>query len=256
MARDIRLHKFLAHAGVGSRRKCEELIAQGRVSVDGEVVTTMGFMVDPELQEIRFAGEPVRAEPKLHYLFHKPKGVLSTASDKETRPRVIDFFSGVRFRLYTAGRLDEDSEGAILVTNDGAFAERVTHPSHGVPKTYEVRCRGRMEREALQKIRQGVWLAEGKTSPARIQIRRLGREVTDLLVTMFEGRNREIRRLFARFGHPVLELRRTRIGNLTLARLSRGRYRRLTQEEVDGLLAPGAGVARTPPRKGRPRRGR
>lgn len=235
MTEGLRLHKFLAHAGVGSRRKCEQYIAEGLVTVDGEVVTAMGTLVDPGRQEVRYDGQPVRSEPKVSYLFNKPKGVLSTSSDKEKRPRIIDFFASVSLRVYPAGRLDEDSEGLIVVTNDGDLAERITHPRYGLPKTYKVRVRGHVDQSTIAAIKKGVWLAEGRTSPARIHVVKRGREVSHLEITLFEGRNREIRRLFARFGHNVIHLKRTRIGNLVLRRLSKGRYRRLTGKEVEDL---------------------
>ena len=232
----IRLHKFLARAGVGSRRHCETWIAEGRVRVGDRVVTEMGFLVDPKVDEVVFEERTVRLEPRVTYLFHKPKGVVSTSADDEKRPRVIDFFRHLPFRVYPAGRLDEASEGLILVTNDGEFANRVTHPRYGIPKTYQVRCRGHVSGEVIGRIRQGVWLDEGKTSPARVEVRKRGRQISHLQITLFEGRNREIRRLFARFGHPVLSLKRVRIGSLTLRRLPKGKSRKLKPDEIEQLL--------------------
>ncbi|MDP7034535.1 MAG: pseudouridine synthase [Planctomycetota bacterium] len=242
-----RLHKILAAAGIASRRACETYILSGRIQIDGEVVTTLGTKVDPESSEIRCDGQVVNIEPMLTFLINKPKGYVCTNAQEEKRPRVIDLFGKVRQRLYTAGRLDVDSTGLLIVTNDGSLTHRLTHPSFHVPKTYQVKCRGRIDKDILQKIRKGIWLAEGKTSPARIRLLSWNQKISRLEVTLFEGRNRQIRRMFASQGHPVLELRRTRVGHLSTRGLPQGHYRRLSALDIEKLFQKAK--PKRPPRK-------
>lgn len=232
----VRLNRFLASAGVCSRRAADELIAEGRVTVDGEVVTELGRRIDPFREEVCVDEQRVRPEKPVYVLFNKPKNVVCTNARGDAGRRVVDFLEGVKGRLYTAGRLDADSEGLVLLTNDGAFAQRVTHPRFGVPKTYAVLVRGRIEEDAVRKARRGVWLAEGRTHGATVRVERRSRDRSYLKVTLREGKNREIRRIFARLGHPVLALKRVRIGNLTLHRLRLGEHRFLAKHEVDELL--------------------
>jgi 23S rRNA pseudouridine2605 synthase len=232
----IRLNRFLASAGVCSRRAADDLIRAGRIAVDGRTVTQLGTRVDPAETEVSFDGVRVRPERKVYLLFNKPKGVVCTSARNEKRKRAIDFVQGVRGRIYTVGRLDADSEGLILLTNDGDFAQAVSHPSRGVSKTYAVLLRGRLRQEDFEKARKGVWLAEGRTAGARIAIQRRGRDRTYLKVTIREGMNREIRRMFARLGYNVLSLKRVRIGRLTLHGLGAGRYRFLKPKEVQEML--------------------
>ncbi|MHC5063118.1 MAG: pseudouridine synthase [Planctomycetota bacterium] len=231
----VRLNRFLASAGVCSRRAADELIEQGRVTVNGEIVSTVGSRVDASSDDVRFDGSRVQPEKKLYLLFNKPRGVVCTNAKNEQRRRVIDYLPEVRGRVYTVGRLDADSEGLILLTNDGDFAQRIAHPSHGVPKTYAVLVKGRVGKAETDKARGGVWLSEGKTGGARIIIQRLSRDRSYLKVILREGRNREIRRIFAKLGYPVVSLKRVRIGELSLHGLGSGRYRFLTQEEVRQL---------------------
>ena len=232
----MRLNRFLAAAGICSRRAADQWIAEGRVEINGERVVELGVRVDPVRDDVRYMGERVRLERPTHVLFNKPRGVLCTNASNEPRRRVMDFLGKVRGRLYTVGRLDADSEGLILVTNDGQFAQALAHPSHGVPKTYAVLVRGSVRQEDLRKARGGVWLAEGRTGGADIRVERTGRDRTYLKVTIREGRNREIRRVFARLGYPVLSLKRIRIGNLNLHGLGSGKYRFLSRTEVEDLL--------------------
>lgn len=232
----VRLNRFLAMAGVASRRGADEMIAAGRVSVNGELVTELGQRIDPAADDVRVDGSRVRPEKPVYVLFNKPKGVVCTSARHEQKTRVIDLLPDVRGRIYTVGRLDKDSEGLLLLTNDGDFALRMTHPRYGVPKTYAVLARGRVERTTVEKARGGVWLAEGRTGGARIKIERAGPLRTYLKVEIREGKNREIRRVFARLGHPVLSLKRVRIGELTLHGLGEGKYRFLSPPEVQGLL--------------------
>ena len=233
-----RLHKLLAHAAIASRRACEALIREGRVKVDGRVVREMGVRVDPRRQEIRFDDTPVRFEKRVAFALHKPKDVLCTNADELGRMRVIDLMKIVSLRIYPVGRLDKDSEGLIIVTNDGQLALRLTHPRYGVEKVYEVWVSGLVTDEALKRLRKGVWLAEGRTRLEEVRIVARHREETHLRVAVAEGRNREIRRVMAKVGHQVKRLLRTTVGPVTLGSLEPGRYRPLTEEEWAALLRP------------------
>ena len=231
----VRLNQFLAMSGVCSRRAADGLIAGGRIEVNGELVRELGVRVDPKRDDVRFDGNRVLPERLTYVLFNKPKGVVCTNAKHEQKKRVIDFLPQVRGRLFTVGRLDLDSEGLILLTNDGSFALEMTHPRYGVPKLYSVVLRGRVEGKDLEKARGGVWLAEGPTSGMQLRIEHLGKDKTHVKVTLREGKNREIRRVFAKLGHPVLELKRIRIGELNLHRLGAGEWRFLQLDEVQRL---------------------
>lgn len=239
----VRLNRYLAMAGICSRRAADEMIAAGRVEVNGERTKQLGQTVDPEKDQVEVDGEAVQREKTVYVLLNKPKGVVCTNARHEQKPRVIDLLPTVRGRLFTVGRLDLDSEGLLLATNDGDFAQRMTHPSHGVPKVYAVLVRGKVGREHLAKARGGVWLAEGPTAGMQIRVERTGRDRTYMKVTLREGKNREIRRVFARLGFPVIDLKRTRIGNLSLHGLRSGEWRFLHSGEVRGLLAAASGSA-------------
>ncbi|MCA9102761.1 MAG: rRNA pseudouridine synthase [Planctomycetales bacterium] len=225
----------MAHAGVASRRECEQLILTGRVEVDRQVVTDLGVKVDPQRQEIRVDGERINRARLVYLMVHKPVGVVSTNFDPDGRTRVIDLVPGHFGRLYTVGRLDKSSEGLILVTNDGELANGLTHPRFGIEKTYHVQVAGRPTQADLEKIREGVHLAEGPARPRSVRMKGTRRGSTTLEIVLAEGRNREIRRLMARMGHKVLTLRRVAMGGLRLEGLPAGDYRPLMREEVDQL---------------------
>ncbi len=233
----IRLNRFLALSGVCSRRAADALIKGGAVAINGEVQRELGIRIDPVHDEIRCENQVVRPERPVYVLFNKPKGVVCTNADREHRRRVIDFLPEQAGRLFTVGRLDADSEGLVLATNDGHFAQRIAHPSFGIAKTYAVLVRGRIRAEAIDKARGGVWLSDGKTAESKIVVERVGRDRSYLKVSLREGRNREIRRIFAKLGHSVLSLKRVRIGPLSLHGLGRGRYRFLAKDEIEKLLA-------------------
>jgi len=230
-----RLNKILAHAGLGSRRRVEELIAQGRITIDGETVADLGRKVDPAAADVRCDGERVKTEAPAYYLFNKPHGVVCTSAEGEARPRAIDFLPGESRRLYTIGRLDADSHGLIILTNDGELTQQLTHPRHEVPKTYRVWARDAMSPEALEKVQQGVYLSEGKTSLARVRVRRRRRGSTELEVELRQGVNRQIRRVLAKVGHPVTDLERVAIGPISDPGLKQGAWRRLRPDEVRAL---------------------
>jgi 23S rRNA pseudouridine2605 synthase len=231
----VRLQKVLAAAGLGSRRDCEDLICQGRVEVDRQVVTELGTRVDPLAQEIRVDGETLRQPKRLYFAVNKPVGVVTTNDDPSGRPRVIDLVP-TEERVFAVGRLDRSSEGLILVTNDGEFANRLTHPRYGVEKTYLARVAGAPDQRQLARLKKGVHLAEGFARAQSIIVKKQHGQSTDLIIVLNEGRNREIRRILARVGHKVLALKRIAVGNIKLGDLPLGGWRRLMPVEIDGLL--------------------
>lgn len=232
----MRLQKYMAEAGVASRRKCEEYISDGRVKVNGQVVTEMGVTVEPGADRVDFDGHRLSVEAKVYILFYKPPHVMCTNSDPEGRVTVMDYFQDADMRLFTVGRLDFDSEGLIMLTNDGEFANRMTHPRHGVPKTYFTVCRGAVEREELDSLRAGIVLDDGeRTGKCAIKLLKKTENDSTLLVEIREGKNRQIRRMFDAVGHEVLFLRREKIGVLTIGGLKSGKWRYITPEELEQL---------------------
>jgi len=231
----VRLQKFLASTGLGSRRHCEEYIETGRVTIDGEPASGLGVKVDPETQVISVDGERVRLQPRRYYLLNKPTGFLCTNNDPAGRRRVIDLFPNEGQRLFTVGRLDENSEGLILVTNDGAMAERLAHPRYKVPRTYHVQVVGNPTREKLDELRKGVRFKEGVFRVSGLKYLRKQGKSTFLELTLHEGQNREIRRMMARIGHKVIQLIRVRFGPLNIGKLKSGEYKRLTDWELKKL---------------------
>ena len=230
-----RLNKYLAHAGVGSRRHCDTLIAAGRVKVDGRVVRELGVQVNPETQQVAVDDDPVRAEKFVYWLVNKPQGYLCTNSDPGGRPRAVDLLPHVDQRVYTVGRLDEASEGLLLMTNDGSLAFQLMHPRYGVTKTYMVQVAGRPTNEDVQKLLDGVWLAEGKVKAKSVRRLKPQGNSTWLKVVLCEGKNREIRRMLAKLDHKVLQLRRIALGSIELDKLPRGKARKLTLKEIEQL---------------------
>lgn len=232
-----RLQKLMAACGVGSRRECEEIITQGRVTVDRKVVTQLGTQVDPDVNDVACDGERLRPPRIATYLLNKPRGVICSTKTRRDQPRAVDYAppEADEQRLFTIGRLDVDSEGALLLTNDGELCHLVSHPRFQVEKSYRVEVQGEVDEETLSKMRKGVWLAEGRTGSLRIKIssRRAGRTVLDM--TLNEGMKREIRRVCARFGHEVRRLRRIAIGPIELGDLPIGAVRELTEQELDML---------------------
>jgi 23S rRNA pseudouridine2605 synthase len=253
----VRLQKLMAAAGVASRRKAEELITAGLVSVNGQTVTELGSKADPEVDSIKVNGKPLAgAERQVYLLLHKPKGHVTTVSDPEGRPTVLDLLPGVKARVYPVGRLDYLSEGLLLLTNDGALAQKLTHASSHVPKTYLVKVSGKPSDEAIAKLRSGIFLPAERsplksapsaqpertlqrhskpvrTAPTRIK---LLREAANpwYEITLIEGRNRQIRRMFEQVGHHVEKIKRVKYGPLELD-VEVGKFRALTPREVDGL---------------------
>ncbi len=232
-----RLQKVLAHAGVASRRKCEEMIAAGRVQVNEVTVTELGFKVNPASDEIKVDGKPIRQEKKLYVMLHKPKGVITSANDPEGRKTVGEYLPGIKERVYPVGRLDYDTEGLLLLTNDGEWAYKLTHPKHHVPKTYHATVKGTPHGSVLDKLAAGVKLKDGMTAPAEVEYVDVKDERNEsvISITIHEGRNRQVRRMFEAVGYPVIRLRRVRFGTLTLEGLPRGKHRMLSAYEVEEL---------------------
>jgi 23S rRNA pseudouridine2605 synthase len=241
-----RLNKFLAHAGMGSRRHCEELILRGRVSVDGKVVRELGTKVEPG-QEVCVDGQPLRQEKAVYFLVNKPRGYLCTNHDPAGRPLAVDLVPHVPQRVYTVGRLDEDSEGLLLLTNDGDLAFRLMHPRFGVDKTYLVQVAGHPQKEDMQHLLKGVWLSDGHVRARRVKRLKSQGDSTWLQIVLSEGKNREIRRMLARLNHKVMRLRRTAIGPVQLGRLAPGKSRPLRMVELNLLRHAGERAGRREP---------
>jgi 23S rRNA pseudouridine2605 synthase len=229
-----RLHNLLSHAGVGSRRHCEELIAAGRVTVDGKVVRTLGAKAEPS-QRVCVDGEPLKAEQQVYAVLNKPRGYLCTNRDPSGRPLALDLVPHISQRVYTVGRLDEASEGLLLLTNDGDLAHRLMHPRFGVEKTYLVQVAGNPSPEDFQRLLQGVWLSDGHVKARHVKRLRNQGKSTWLRIVLNEGKNREIRRMLARLGHKVVRLRRVAVGPVKLGTLAPGKSRRLSKEELTAL---------------------
>lgn len=223
---------------MASRRAAEKLIADGRVTVNGKTVLTMGVKADPQKDDIRVDGRRVKAAAQPRYiLLYKPTGFVTTRSDPQRRPTVIDLLAGVREYVYPVGRLDYDTEGLLLLTNDGDLAARLTHPRHGVARTYEARVAGMPDREALERLRNGIPLDGKRTLPAEVALLNDGRRDRDgiLRLTIREGRNRQVRRMCEAVGHPVQQLKRTKFGSVGDRKLKPGQWRELTPGEVQSL---------------------
>ncbi len=232
----MRLQRYLASAGFGSRRQCEELITAGRVEVDGEIVSKQGTSVDAEIHKVRVDGVVLKKQKLVYYAVNKPVGVVTTNRDPQGRPRVVDLVPP-RDRVFPVGRLDLNSEGLILLTNDGELAQRLTHPKYGVRKVYRVSVAGKVEGETLRQMRKGIYISEGFVRVEGVKLLKARSRVTELEIVLSEGKNREIRRIFARLGHKVQTLRRIAVATLRLGDLPPGSHRMLLREEVSKLWA-------------------
>ncbi|AZU63196.1 23S rRNA pseudouridine(2605) synthase RluB [Neobacillus mesonae] len=233
-----RLQKVIARAGIASRRKAEELIKEGRVKVNGKIVTELGVKVAAsdrvEVNEI-----PIEREESVYFLLYKPRGVISSVSDDKGRKVVTDFFAGLKERIFPIGRLDYDTSGLLLLTNDGEFANLLMHPRSEVEKVYVAKVKGVPLRENLRKLEKGIRLEDGKTAPAKVKMLSFDKKKQTAIVeiAIHEGRNRQVRRMFEAIGHEVLKLKRERYGFLTLSGLKAGEARELTPHEVKQLRA-------------------
>ena len=232
-----RLQKILAAAGIASRREAEKYITAGRVAVNGKRITELGYKCDAAKCRITVDGNPIAAESKAYYLFYKPRGVVTTMSDPQGRRSIADFIKDMPQRLFPVGRLDYNTEGLLLLTNDGALAQALMHPSHEVNKTYVVKVPGIVPESKLDELRLGVKLEDGLTAPAVINLRYYNHEhnTTEFDITIHEGRNRQVRRMCDYIGFPVRELRRVRLGPLSLKGTGRGKLRELSEAELQAL---------------------
>ncbi|MDH5526315.1 MAG: rRNA pseudouridine synthase [Nitrospirota bacterium] len=248
-----RIQKLLSRAGIASRRQVEAWIAEGVVTVNGKVAS-LGDKADPACDHVKVRGRRValRQEHKVHYLFYKPRGVLCTSEPDADRPTVVSFFSHLQQRLFTVGRLDLDSEGLIIVTNDGELAHKLMHPKGGIPKRYLVKTKGVPGERALALLVRGVPLEDGRTAPAEVKLLETTKTNAWLEVILHEGRYRQIRRMFDHVGHSVLKLRRVGYGFLTVGDLSPGDARTLTEAEIKRLDRMASGKERKPARPRRP----
>lgn len=231
-----RLQKYLAHAGVASRRTCEELIADGKVKVNGTVVREMGIKIDPDKDKIEVRGKLIKnEEEEVYLLLNKPKGYVTTLRDPQRRPKVSDLLKDIKERVYPVGRLDFDTEGLLLLTNDGNLTYKLTHPKHEIGKTYVAVVKGVPDQDKLKRFQKGLRLADGITAPAKVKLLKKQGNNGVLEITIYEGKNRQIRRMCETIGHPVLELKRISIAFLELGNLAEGEYRHLTAAEVKKL---------------------
>lgn len=235
-----RLQKLLAAAGVASRRESEKLITSGRISVDGKVVSELGVKVDPEKSVIAVDGKPVSLNPeRVYVLLNKPRGYTSTRKDPHALRVVTDLVKDIDIPLYPVGRLDVDSEGLLILTNDGDFSFKLTHPRHHIPKTYRVEVRGLITQEIINHLSKGIVLDDGQTAPADASLVAINtaRQTSVVDIVLTEGRKRQVRRMFETIGFPVARLTRTKIGSITIGKLKPGEWRFLAQQEVQNLLS-------------------
>lgn len=231
----MRLNKYLADCGVDSRRNCDEIIAQGRVKVNGKTITRLGVDVDPEKDSVSLDGRRLRQKRRdVYVMLHKPKGVVCTAKDDKGRKTVLDLVD-VKARLFPVGRLDYDTEGLLLLTTDGQLAQTLTHPSHHIPKTYVARIFGELSEEEEKSLEKGVLLDGALTQPASVKVVEKDDRTSRIEITIFEGRNRQVRRMLESVGKDVEFLKRVSVGELRLGGLSRGKYRFLTEKEINYL---------------------
>lgn len=230
-----RLQKIIAEMGIASRRAAEEIITEGRVTVNGKVAE-IGMKADPLRDHIKVDGKLlVNPEKKVYFIFHKPRGVLTSLGDPQGRPTVNDFLRGIRQRVFPVGRLDYDSEGLLLLTNDGELAHAILHPSKKIPKTYIVKVKGVLEEEAMERLRKGIRLDRTVTAPAKVKPLRKTDNNSWIEMTIYEGKKRQIRRMLERVGHPVMRLMRIRINGLEMGKIKPGQYRRLSLEELEKI---------------------
>jgi len=232
----MRLQKYLAECGVASRRKSEELIAEGRVRINGDIITKMGVTVDPKTDTVTFDGKRIQPQTnKVYLMLNKPSGFVSTCSDDRGRPTVMELVRDVKERLYPVGRLDFSTEGLLLMTNDGQLANILTHPKHNVEKKYLAVIDSAISDETLKKLEEGVMIDGYKTGRAVFRVMKKGDSRTELLCVIKEGKNRQLRRMFEAVGHNVVYLKRVGVGDIGLGNLKKGAYRRLTKEEIEYL---------------------
>ena len=238
MDKPVRLQKFLAMAGIASRRKSEEYIAAGRVKVDGKIITAMGQQIVPGKQAVLFDNKTVESKEKhIYILLNKPKGYVTTLSDPQGRPIVTSLLQGIKERVFPVGRLDLDTEGALLLTNDGELAQSILHPKYEVYKTYEAQIKGFPSKHALRSLEKGILLDKKKTAPAKVRIKRRNKGNTIILITIHEGRKRQVKKMFQEVGNPVQSLKRLAYGSLELDNLPLGKFKILHQNDIKRIFS-------------------
>ena len=245
----IRLQKVLAAAGVASRRAVEEMIVKGRIKVNGKVVKELGTRIDPEVDQVQVDGRPWQLDPdRIYFAFHKPKGVVSTMADENGRPCLADYFMGFD-RVFNIGRLDADTTGLLLMTNDGDLANQLAHPSFGVEKLYVAKVRGKITRVEMQRLKDGVKLDDGLAQADSARVIDQNEQTSLVEVVLHSGKNRVVRRMFDAIGFPVLELTRKSFGPMRLGNLKPGQFRELSKLEVGLLLEAATGKQATRKRR-------
>lgn len=232
----MRIAKYLASAGVASRRKAEELILEGKVSVNGATVCELGLQVDPQTDVIKVGNKRItEPEEKVYLMLNKPVGCVSTCSDEKGRQTVLDYVPDVKQRIYPVGRLDFTTEGLLILTNDGELANKLTHPSHEIGKRYLVIVRGLVTADDVKKLEKGLFIEGGKTAPAKVKLLKAEDGRTELTIIIHEGRNHQVKKMFEALEKEVVFLKRISVGDINLGALKKGEYRYLTREEVDYL---------------------
>jgi pseudouridine synthase len=237
MSNPVRLQKYIAQCGIASRRKAEEYISAGRIAIDGVIATEMGIRVIPGKNRVTFDGKLIEAKEQLvYYLLNKPKGYVTTLSDPQGRPIVTSLIKTSNVRLFPVGRLDLDTEGALILTNDGELAQKIQHPSHGIDKTYEALVKGCPQKDKIALLQRGIFLEGKTTSPAVVSVvEKVGQNCL-MRITIHEGRKRQVKKMFGFIGNPVLHLKRTAYGKLFLGRLALGDYRQLNPSELNKIF--------------------
>lgn len=238
-----RLQKVMSEFGVASRRKCEEIIAAGRVKVNGRLIIEPGCKVDKEKDVIEVDGNILKnSESKIYILLNKPVGYITSAKDQFARPTVLDLIKGISIRVFPIGRLDYDTEGLLLLTNDGDLTYRITHPKHNIQKTYRALLRGKAGDDEIRKFEEGIAIEDYVTSPAKLEIVGFSKGNSIVNITIHEGKNRQVRKMCASVGHEVIKLSRIRIGKIGLGTLKTGEWRFLTDSEIKYLKALGGNI--------------
>lgn len=236
---EIRLQKYMADCGIASRRKCEELILQGQVSVNDKITNTLGTKINPKKDIVKYKNKKINEKKKLVYIMlNKPIDYITTAKDEKGRPTVLDLITDIDVRLYPVGRLDSDTSGLLILTNDGDLTYKLTHPKSLTPKTYIAKIKGTPTSKELDKFKKGLKIEDYFTAPAKIQLVQVKDKSSIVKITITEGRNRQIRKMCKKIGHPVITLQRVSIGKVELGNLKEGEYRKLTNKEIDLLKSP------------------
>lgn len=233
----MRLAKYLAQAGIASRRQAELYITQGRVKLNGQTINEVSARVEPQQDRVEFDGQLIHVEKPVYIMLHKPPGYITSARDPQGRPTVLELVTEIEQRIYPVGRLDYDTAGLLLLSNDGEFTNRMIHPRYKIDKKYEACLTGRVKDQELQQLRQGIVLSDGITAPAQVKLIRRDASASLIQLTIHEGRKRQVRRMCAAIGHPIINLKRVGLGFLSLGDLPAGRYRHLHPDEVERLKA-------------------